>query len=114
MISEKLVKRLLEFRSERDWEQFHTAKNLASAISIEAAELLEKYQWAADVDIATINIEQKAEIAEEIADIAILLTYLAHDLSLDFESIVAAKLERNGDKYPVTKSKGKSAKYDRL
>jgi len=114
VISDKLVKRLLKFRSERDWKQFHTSKNLAGAISIEAAELLEKYQWTTDADIAAINTERKAEIADEIADIAILLTYLANDLSLDFESIVAAKLERNGEKYPVAKSKGKFTKYDRL
>ncbi len=114
MISDKLVKRLLEFRRERDWEKFHTARNLAGAIAIEASELLEKYQWAADSDVATINAERKAEIADEIADIAILLTYLAHDLSLEFDAIVAAKLQRNGDKYPVATSKGKSVKYDRL
>jgi NTP pyrophosphatase (non-canonical NTP hydrolase) len=114
VLSDELVKRLLEFRRERDWEQFHTAKNLAGSIVIEASELLEKYQWAADAEIGTISAERRSEIADEIADIAILLTYLAHDLSLDFESIVTTKLQRNGEKYPVGKSKGKATKYDRL
>ena len=114
MISDKLLERLLDFRRARDWEQFHTARNLASSIVIEASELLEKYQWGTDAEIATINTERKEEIADEIADIAILLSYLAHDLSLDFEGIVSAKLEKNQEKYPVEKSKGNSLKYDRL
>lgn len=114
MISDRLLKRLLEFRREREWEQFHNARNLATAISVEAAELLEKYRWANDANVASINSERRADIADEVADIAILLSYLANDLSLDFETIVAAKIARNAEKYPVEKARGRSAKYDRL
>lgn len=114
MISDALRLRLLEFRRDRDWEQFHSPKNLAAAISVEAAELLEHYQWAADSEVVQVTAERRADIADEIADIAILLTYLANDLSFDLETIVESKLKRNAEKYPVAKSKGKSLKYDRF
>lgn len=114
MISEKLRDALLQFRRDRDWEQFHSPRNLATALSVEASELLENFQWLADADVARVASERREQIAEEIADIAIILTYLVHDLSLDLESTVAHKLERNAEKYPVAKARGSSPKYDRL
>jgi len=114
VISDQLKAQLLEFRRARDWEQFHSPRNLAAAMNVEASELLEHYQWASDADITRISVERRSDIADEIADIAILLTYLANDLSFDLEEIVMAKLKKNAEKYPVAKSKGTSRKYDRL
>lgn len=114
MISDNLRRLLLEFRSERDWEQFHSARTLSIAISVEAAELLEHFQWIPDAEIADQALERKDEIGEEIADLAILLTYLSHDLSLDMEEIVQAKLKKNAEKYPVEKFKGSAKKYSRI
>lgn len=112
MISEKLLCRLLEFRAERDWEKFHTPKNLAIAINLEASELLENFQWSSEGDF--LNEEQITNIEQEIADIVILANYLASDLNLSLEDAVNKKMQINAEKYPVSKSKGRSEKYDRL
>lgn len=114
MLSKTTVQALLEFRQARDWEQFHTARNLAAAISVEAAELLEKFIWATDDQVRGLVYDHKASIAEEIADIAILLTYLATDLAIDIDSAVAAKIRDNAKKYPVEKSRGINKKYSDL
>jgi NTP pyrophosphatase (non-canonical NTP hydrolase) len=90
---------------ERDWGQFHTPENLAKSISIEAAELLECYQWG-DADIQRVK--------EELADVITYCVLLADKLHLDTDQIVEDKLARTAAKYPVAKSKGKSTKYDRL
>lgn len=114
MLSEDLVNRLTAFRRERDWEQFHTPKNLAIAISVEAGELLERFQWTADIASPRMPSDQLARVAEEIADVAILLTYLAHDLGIDVPQAVNDKLARNNERYPADKSRGKAVKYDQL
>ena len=114
MLTPHLVNALLEFRRVRDWEQFHTPCNLASALSIEAAELLEHFVWANDQQIPHITRERRAAIMAEVADIAILLTYLAHDLSIDLEAVVSEKMMANEQKYPLAKSYGSSKKYKDL
>lgn len=114
MISRPLMAKLLAFRVERDWEQFHNLRTLSTSIALEAAELAEFTQWARDAEISDIARQRKPEITQEIADIAILLSYLAHDLNIDLEEAVAEKLEINGQRYPVGKSKGTSKKYNRL
>ncbi|WP_395685788.1 MazG-like family protein [Caenimonas koreensis] len=81
------------------------------AISIEAAELLEPFRWASDDEAKRIAEANKAHIAEEIADVLILLTYLAHDMSIDVEQAVSAKLKANAQKYPVESFRGSSRKY---
>ena len=106
--------KLLEFRAERDWEQFHNLRTLSTSIALEAAELAEFTQWAKDDEIAGIVEERRVEISHEVADIAILLSYLAHDLGIDIEAAVNAKLELNAERYPVGKAKGTARKYDRL
>ena len=92
--------------AEREWGQFHSPENLAKSISIEAAELLECYQWNSDGD--------QDEVAGELADVLTYALLLADELGLDPEQIVREKLERTGQKYPVDKAKGRSTKYDRL
>ena len=114
MISDKTLERLLAFRRERDWEQFHTFNNLAISISLEAAELLEEVQWTPDTEISGAISARRREISDEIADIAIYLTYMAHDLKLDIDDCVRVKLAANELKYPVDRAKGRSDKYDRL
>jgi dCTP diphosphatase len=111
MLSPELVEALLEFRRARDWEQFHTARNLASALSVEAAELLEHFVWSNDQQAAQITEERRAAISSEVADIAILLTYLAHDLSIDLQTVVSQKITVNELKYPLEKAYGSNKKY---
>jgi len=103
---EVLIQTLRQFVSERDWGQFHTPENLAKSISIEAAELLENYQWIESPELSAV----KAELAD-------VLTYcylLADKLGLDPETIVLEKLQETKTKYPIEKSRGRSDKYDRL
>lgn len=114
MISASTVQRLLAFRRERDWEQFHTFKNLAISVSLEAAELLEHVQWTREADVESVVSSRNEEICNEIADIAIYLTYMAHDLGLDMDDCVQKKLALNEAKYPIDKSRGRSDKYDRF
>jgi dCTP diphosphatase len=114
MVTHELANIVLEFRRVRDWEQFHTARNIASAISIESAELLEHFVWASDQEIYQIAVERRAAIASEIADIAILLTYLTYDLSIDLQEAVSEKIRVNEQKYPLEKSRGSNKKYTDL
>ena len=114
MLTKALHQELLEFRKARDWEQFHNPRNLATAISIEAAELLEPFRWASEDQAREIVETRSVEIADEIADIAILLTYLAHDLSIDIDAAVATKIRSNAEKYPVDKARGSNKKYSEL
>ena len=113
MISDTLKNKLLEFRKKRDWEKYHKPKDLAVSLVIEASELLENFQWKTDKEISKmLNDNGHEKISEEIADIAIYLTYLCTDLGIDIEDVVSRKLEKNRKKYPSTKVKGSAKKYD--
>jgi len=114
MLSDQTLARLLAFREERDWAQFHSFRNLAVSLSIESAELLELVQWVSDADVADVVRDRRAEICGEIADIASYLALLAHDLGVDVDQCVRQKLEVNEKRYPVEKAKGVATKYDRL
>ena len=114
MISDALLNKLLDFRRERDWEQFHTIRNLSAALCVEASELLEHFRWARDSEINKIIQKQRVEIENELADVTILLSYLCHDLGVSIEDAVSNKLELNRTKYPVEKAKGTSTKYNNL
>jgi dCTP diphosphatase len=114
MISSTLLNELIAFRRERDWEQFHTVRNLSSALCVEAAELLDLFRLARDSEITSIVGEQRSEIENEVADVAILLSYLCHDLNISIEDVVGKKLKINREKYPVKSSKGTSMKYNRI
>jgi NTP pyrophosphatase (non-canonical NTP hydrolase) len=106
--SEEIQKALLKFRNERDWEQFHNPKDLALAISIESAELLELFLWkrAEDADIEKVK--------EELADILSFAFLLAEKYGFDVKEIVLEKIKKNEQKYPINKSKGTAKKYDEL
>jgi len=114
IVSKEILESILKFREERDWKQFHTPRNLAASISIEASELLEIFQWARDDELREISQNRKEEIQEEIADVFIYLILLSHDLEINIESAIFGKLISNGDKYPIEYSKGRSEKYHRL
>jgi dCTP diphosphatase len=106
MTNGELIEQLRAFVAEREWQQFHTSENLAKSISIEAAELLELYQWNSEVD--------EARLKEELADVLTYCLLLADRHNFDVAEIVLEKLEQTKAKYPVEKAKGKSVKYDRL
>jgi NTP pyrophosphatase (non-canonical NTP hydrolase) len=105
---EIIINELIKFRNERDWEQFHNPKDLALAISIESAELLELFLWKNAEDA---NPEK---VKEELADIFSFSFLLAQKYGFDIKEIVLDKIKTNGEKYPVDKAKGTSKKYDEL
>ena len=110
----ELIEKLIEFRKARDWEQFHNPKNLAISISLEAAELLENFQWKDLEESIKFAKDNKEKISEEVADLLIYIFYLCNDLGIDFIDAIDKKIEENNKKYPVDKSKGKSNKYNEL
>lgn len=113
-ITDAVVRELLEFRSLRDWEQFHTPKNLAASLVIESAELLECFQWARDSELSELVVRERERIEDEIADIAILLNYLCVDLQVDVNVAIKRKVRKNNEKYPVHRARGSAKKYDQL
>lgn len=110
-----ITKEINRFASEREWDQFHTPKNIATSISIESAELLECFQWQ-DPAISEVLDDTKLleSVEEEIADVMIYSLRLCSLLGSDPIEIIRSKLEKNSEKYPVSKSKGSAKKYDEL
>jgi NTP pyrophosphatase (non-canonical NTP hydrolase) len=111
---QEVLARIRAFRDERDWMQFHDPKNLAVSIVIEAAELLEHFQWKDKTQAERHVAENKDAVAEEIADVAIYLLELADNLGVDLEKAIHRKLDRNAEKYPVEKARGVATKYNKL
>jgi len=107
----KIIQELIQFRNDRDWEQFHDSKNLALAISLEAAELNELFLWKKDDEVENIN---KDRLKEEIADILSFTFLLAEKHNLNVFDIVSEKIKKNAEKYPVDKAKGTAKKYNEL
>ncbi len=99
------------FIKERDWEQFHSPKNLAMALSVEVSEILEHFQWVNEEESRNLSPEKVAEVREEIGDVMIYLTELAEKLGIDPVEAAKAKLEINRQKYPAELVKGKASKY---
>lgn len=110
-MTRETIDKVLKFRDDRDWKQFHNPKDLAISISLEAAELLEIFQWSAE----DIYCEKKLDrMEEELADIVIYCTLMADVCGLDLDEIVLKKLRKNNAKYPVEKALGNKAKYTEL
>ena len=99
------------FIQERDWEQFHSPKNLAMALSVEVAEIVEHFQWLTEEDSKNLPPGKLAEVREEIGDVMIYLTELADKLGIDPVEAAKAKMRINGQKYPAELVKGKASKY---
>lgn len=111
---QNIVDKIKQFRDERDWMQFHDPKNMAVSIIIEASELLEHFQWKTREDVDKYITENKNEVREEIADIALYLFELADNLDIDLLDAMNQKLSKNEKKYPAEKARGKHTKYNRL
>jgi NTP pyrophosphatase (non-canonical NTP hydrolase) len=104
--------RLREFAAERDWEQFHSPKNLAMALIVEAAELVEHFQWLTQGESQALPPDRLDAVAQELADIQIYLVRLADRLGIDLERAVDAKIALNARKYPADKVRGSAEKYN--
>ena len=107
----EIKEKLREFSRERDWDKFHSPKNLAMALSVEVAELLEHFQWLTEDESRSISGGAKAEVADEIADVQVYLIRLADKLGVDIFESVAQKIKKNEEKYPADKVRGSSKKY---
>jgi dCTP diphosphatase len=113
---EEIKARVLAFARERDWEQFHSPKNLSMAIAIEAAELMEHFLWQSPKQSVADTLEPRlrAKVEEELADVFIFAIEFANMTQIDLASIIEKKMARNAEKYPVEKARGNSLKYTEL
>lgn len=109
-----LTRKIIHFRDARDWAQFHNPKDVAISLSLEAAELLEHFQWKTPKEIEKHIKNSKAAISDEIADVLYWVLLLSHDLKIDPLAALGKKLKKNAKKYPVSKAKGRHAKYTEL
>ena len=107
---------LLAFRNARDWKRFHTPRQLAAALAIEAGEVQQTMLWKTDAEIEASlkKADFMAEIGDEVADVLSFVLLLSHDLGLDPGELIQAKLKKNEQRYPVEKSRGRSTKYTKL
>ena len=110
-MNQQTINQILKFRDDRDWKQFHNPKDLAISISLEAAELLEVFQWSGG-DVTAGDKQDK--IAEELADVINYCVLMADACNLDLDEIIQNKIRINERKYPIEKAKGKSDKYNEL
>lgn len=110
----EIQSRLRRFRDDREWGQFHRPSSLASAISVEAAELLELFLWSSPSDEEELLETRQQEIEEELADVIIQCLNLADAVGVDVLVAVDRKIDRNGERYPVESSRGRATKYDQL
>ncbi|UBV40166.1 nucleotide pyrophosphohydrolase [Staphylococcus xylosus] len=109
--TKNILKVINKFRDERNWRQFHNEKDLSLSISLEAAELLELFQWKSSEEVVNNNRER---LAEELADVLIYSYMLADNLEFDISEIISKKLAKNAEKYPIDKSKDNNTKYNDL
>ncbi|EII6316070.1 nucleotide pyrophosphohydrolase [Staphylococcus pseudintermedius] len=109
--TKEILKAINQFRDERNWRQFHNEKDLSLSISLEAAELLELFQWKTSEEVVD---SQQERLAEELADVLIYSYMLADNLDFDINEIIRKKLEKNTEKYPIEKSKDHRTKYNDL
>ena len=103
--------RAAAFARDRDWQQFQSPKNLAMALSVEVAELLEHFQWLTQEESRALDEQSKAAVADEIADVQLYLVRLADELGIDIISAVSLKAEKNEEKYPADQVRGSAKKY---
>ena len=109
---QSLTEALRRFAADRDWEQFHSPKNLASALSVEAAELLEHFQWLTEEQSKNLPDDKRVAVGQELADVLLYLLQLADKLQIDLIQSAKSKLAINAAKYPIDQVRGSSRKYD--
>ena len=110
-IIQKLQKQIIKFRDDRDWAQFHNPKDVAISLSLEAAEVLEHFQWKSKEEIEKYVKENKEHIEEELSDVLYWVLLISHDLDIDIIKALMKKMKKNEEKYPVEKAKGRHTKY---
>ncbi len=110
----ELTQHLIKFRAERDWEKFHNPKDQALSLALEAAELLEHMQWKNGEELTAHLESVKPQVADELADVLGWVLLMAHDLKIDLDAAMRAKIKKNAEKYPINKAKGVANKYDQL
>jgi dCTP diphosphatase len=111
-VFKRLEKDLKIFAQERDWEQFHSPKNLVMALSVEASELVEIFQWKTELASKMLNENDRIRVADELADIQMYLLRITEVLGIDMERAVKAKMAKNAEKYPAELVRGSAKKYD--
>lgn len=111
---EELRDLLRTFAADRDWDQFHSPKNLAAALTVEAAELLEQFQWLTEDQSRVLTPALKARVAEELADVLLYLVRLADKTNIDLIAAAREKVQQNNQKYPADKARGNAKKYTEL
>ena len=109
-----LIEKIVEFRDARDWKQFHNPKDLALSLVLEAAEVLEHFQWKSKEEIEKYIVENKKDIGEELGDVFYWVLLMSKDLNIDITRALENKLKKNEEKYPIEKAKGKHTKYNKL
>ena len=109
---EKIQQRLREFAAERNWEQFHSPKNLVMALSVEVSELMEHFQWLTEEQSQSLPPETLQQVGEEIADVLLYLIRLSDRLNIDLSEAIANKMKKNEMRYPPEKVKGSAKKYN--
>lgn len=109
-----VLEKIKKFRDEREWAPFHNHKDMAISVLLEAAELLEHFQWKNPQEVANVTQTEKTEIEEEIADVFIYLLELADNLGIDLISAAERKIQKNEAKYPVDKARSVATKYTKL
>ena len=110
----KLTKKIVKFRNDRDWKQFHNPKDIALSLILEAAELLEHFQWKNQEEIEKYIKTNKKDIGDELADVLYWVLLMCNDLEIDISRALEKKIEKNERKYPIDKAKGKHTKYNKL
>ena len=111
---QELTQKILKFREERNWKQFHNPKDIALSLSLEAAEVLEHFQWKNGAELEEYSKKAKNEIGKELADVLNWVLLLSHDLNIDIKKVFLQKIKENAKKYPVKKSMNSSAKYTQI
>lgn len=109
-----MISKIISFRNERDWKQFHNPKDVALSLVLEAAEVLEHFQWKNEEEMKKHVKSNKVEIGEELADVLYWVLLMSHDLEIDVFSALEKKIQKNEEKYPIEKAKGKHTKYNKL
>lgn len=108
---EALQQQIRDYADERDWDQFHSPKNLVMALSVEASELLEHFQWLTEEESQALGTEKRAQVAAEMSDVLVYLLRLSDKLDIDLLAAVQQKMVENAEKYPADKVRGSSRKY---
>lgn len=111
---DRLTKAIVAYRDARDWKQFHKPKDLAISMVLEAAEVLEHFQWKSEEEVYRYIETNKADIAEEISDVLYWVLLMSNDLNIDIIAAFEKKMKKNAEKYPIEKAKGRHTKYTKL